>query len=69
VFEGEKVPDPPVHIPVVTPVTVPAKFTEGLSAHTIMSGPALAVIGALNEVTFIVADVPGQVEESCTVTE
>ena len=69
VLEGEYVPDPPCQMPVVTPVTDPFNVMEGLLAHTIPSGPAFAVIGAVNAVTLILAVVPGQVDESCIATE
>ena len=69
VSEGVNTPVPVVvQIPVVTPVTVPVIFTTGLSAQPIMSGPALVVIGAANEVTVTEAVVAGHCEVSLTVT-
>lgn len=64
VLEGLKVPVPPDHIPVVTPVTDPFKLAVGLLAQTIILGPALAVMAAVNEVTVTVAVVAGHPDVS-----
>ena len=69
VLLGEYVPKPPDHIPVVTPVTEPTKFTVGLFAQLVTSGPAFAVIGAVKVVTVTLVLADGQLVLSKISTE
>ena len=51
VLFGEKTPEPPLQMPVETPVTDPLMITNGLCLHLVLSGPAFALIAEVNEVT------------------
>jgi hypothetical protein len=68
VAEGEKVPAPPLQIPVVTPVTLPLSDVFGLVMHLWISAPAFALMALLNAVTITVSVVGGQPEASPMIT-
>ena len=69
VADGENVPAPPDQMPVVTPVTDPARVTEGVCPQAILSVPALAVMGLANWVTVTLVLPKGHPVASVTITE
>jgi hypothetical protein len=67
-LSGENVPFPPDHVPVLTPVTVPFRLTEGDPAQNVWSVPALAVIVDAKAVTVTESVTGWQSVVSVTVT-